>query len=270
MSLLASFYSYPKNIYFGQSEKKWRRIIIVNPLKTYNSHIPKKENESPLNFRRSTEIMTNTTRISVSTYGIILAIAGVEHGIGEMFQGNITPPSTMIQSWPDSDLYEILSGEPAMTLIPNLFITGIVAIMISLLLFLWTIKFIHTQHGSIVFFSLSVLMVLTGGGLAGPLLIGVTISLASKQINSRFEWWKEKVSIKITTILARNWKYFYFLSIFFWFSLWPGLIILGMFTKLEDPLVVIVLSLLSFSTMLLSIFAAFALDSLKDFKVLPN
>lgn len=207
--------------------------------------------------------MRSVTRVTVSTYSIILAIAGIEHGIGEIFQGNNPPSSIMIQSWPDSDLYEILNGEPAMTIIPNLFITGILTVIASLLLIIWAIKFIQTKHGGTGIIFLSFLLLLVGGGLAGPLLIGITVSLASTRINSEFKWWREHVSVKNRTILANTWIYSYIVSILFWFSLWPGLVILGMFTKLEDPIIVIMLSLFSFVMMILTIFSAFASDSLK-------
>ncbi len=85
--------------------------------------------------------MRNVTRVTVSTYSIILAIAGIEHGIGEIFQGNNPPTSIMIQSWPESDLYEILNGEPALTIIPNFIIAGILTIIVSLFLIIWAIRF---------------------------------------------------------------------------------------------------------------------------------
>ncbi len=206
--------------------------------------------------------MRKRTEISAVTYSIILAIAGIEHGTGEILQGNISPPSMMFQSWPDSDLYEIVRGEPAMTLIPNLFITGIMAIVISCLLIIWAVKFIHTDHGGTGILLLSFLMLFFGGGVAGPFLIGITISLASTRINSEFTWWKNHISLDGRNRFSHWWKYIYTCSVVFWFSLWPGLIIVGLFIKLQDPLIVIILSLFSFITMILSIFAAFAADSL--------
>lgn len=50
-------------------------------------------------------------RVSVSTFGTILGIAGLEHGVGEILQGNVVPESIFIQSWPNEQLYEILIGE---------------------------------------------------------------------------------------------------------------------------------------------------------------
>jgi hypothetical protein len=33
----------------------------------------------------------NATEVVVSVFGIVLGLAGIEHGIGEIFQGNIAP-----------------------------------------------------------------------------------------------------------------------------------------------------------------------------------
>jgi hypothetical protein len=54
-------------------------------------------------------------------------LAGIEHGVGEIVQGNRAPAGTMIESWPDSAPFEIVGGEPAMTIVPNLLLTGILA-----------------------------------------------------------------------------------------------------------------------------------------------
>lgn len=35
--------------------------------------------------------MNNSTRVVASTFGALAALAGVEHGIGEVLQGNVAP-----------------------------------------------------------------------------------------------------------------------------------------------------------------------------------
>ena len=46
--------------------------------------------------------MRNATRATVSTLGVIMGLGGIEHGIGEILQGNIAPKGLAILSWPDS------------------------------------------------------------------------------------------------------------------------------------------------------------------------
>ncbi|MFN8568974.1 MAG: hypothetical protein U0Z44_15985 [Kouleothrix sp.] len=81
--------------------------------------------------------MNNATRATVSTFGVIAALAGFEHGVGEIMQGNRVPAGIMIESWPDLAFFEIVSGEPAMTIVPNLLLTGILAISVSLIICVW-------------------------------------------------------------------------------------------------------------------------------------
>ena len=57
--------------------------------------------------------MKNATRVFASTFGAIFALAGIEHGIGEIFQGNVAPSGIMILSWPELAFFRSLGGEPA-------------------------------------------------------------------------------------------------------------------------------------------------------------
>lgn len=46
--------------------------------------------------------MRNTTKITVSIFGTIVGLMGIEHGIGEVLQGNVAPGGLFILSWPES------------------------------------------------------------------------------------------------------------------------------------------------------------------------
>jgi hypothetical protein len=37
-------------------------------------------------------------RVTISTFGVVGGLAGLEHGIGEVLQGNTTPDALTIQS----------------------------------------------------------------------------------------------------------------------------------------------------------------------------
>ncbi len=45
------------------------------------------------------------SKVTVSIFGAILGIAGLEHGIGEILQEKEAPGSSFIQSWPNNQLY---------------------------------------------------------------------------------------------------------------------------------------------------------------------
>ena len=70
----------------------------------------------------------SATRITVSTFGAMAGLAGIEHGIGEILQGGAAPEGVMILSWPDSGFFRILGGEPAMTVVPDLLVTGVLGV----------------------------------------------------------------------------------------------------------------------------------------------
>jgi hypothetical protein len=87
--------------------------------------------------------MRNVTQVTVSTFGAIMALAGIEHGIGEILQGNQAPNGIMFPSWPDSVFFRSVNGEPAMTIIPNLLVTGILAVIFSLIYLIWATRFVQ-------------------------------------------------------------------------------------------------------------------------------
>lgn len=47
--------------------------------------------------------MRNATRVTVSTFGALAGLAGIEHGIEEILQGNIAPGGFVIKSWGESE-----------------------------------------------------------------------------------------------------------------------------------------------------------------------
>jgi uncharacterized membrane protein YgcG len=56
--------------------------------------------------------MGHATRIFAAVFGTLTALAGMEHGLGELLQGSVRPEALVIQSWPDSAFYRIQGGAP--------------------------------------------------------------------------------------------------------------------------------------------------------------
>jgi hypothetical protein len=73
--------------------------------------------------------MRSAVQTTTATFGVLVAAAGMEHSIGELLHGNRAPGSPVIQSWPGSGPFDGLNGEPAMTVVPNLLATGVLAIL---------------------------------------------------------------------------------------------------------------------------------------------
>ncbi|MFP4023855.1 MAG: hypothetical protein ACLFVR_04945 [Thiohalospira sp.] len=209
----------------------------------------------------------NKTKISVATFASILGIAGIEHGIGEILQGKIKPGTFIIQSWPNHELYEVLAGEPAFTILIGMpiYVTGIIAILVSALIIIFALFFVEKKYIIYIFPGLVLSLFLFGGGIAGPVLIGILLSFAIYCIIfDVLLFKKERPSWKV---LKSIWKIFYPLSIISWFSLWPGLVLLGAAGFIPDFLIVYILSSISIITFILTIFSALSSDNLEYIKL---
>lgn len=204
--------------------------------------------------------MMNATRRTTTAYGVVLAIAGMEHGVGEVLQGNKAPDAIGILSWPDSEHYEILAWEPAMTIIPNLLISGILTILLSILIIFWTVRYIHTKYGPLVLFGMLVLLLLVGGGY-GPPIMGFIVVIFSTKINSDHKWLRTSFSDNLRNKLAKLWPYSLTVGILAYFSLWPGMVILSMLFGIADALLMATMTILAFTLLILSLGSSLVHDS---------
>jgi len=137
----------------------------------------KPENESETTMRRATLIVA-------ASIGVVAGVAGLEHGFFEMLQGSTPPASLMFASMgpPCVPAQTWDACEPAMTLVPNLLLTGVLAVLLSLLVIAWSMAFVQRQHGALGLILLSVVLLLFGGGFFPP-LFGLISAAAATQIN---------------------------------------------------------------------------------------
>lgn len=204
--------------------------------------------------------MKNATKIYASTFGSIMALAGIEHGIGEILQGNIAPDGVMIQSWPESEFFRSLSGEPAMTVIPNLLITGILAVLVSLALLIWAVLFVHKKNGGLIMIVLSFTMLLVGGGIFPPIL-GIFVGIVATKIHSPLTWWRTRLYPGARNFLAHLWPWTYTACIISWPLLLFGIGLLDYFFGISSSSLTYALMIFAFGSLLLTIFTGFAYNS---------
>jgi len=128
--------------------------------------------------------MRSATRIVASSFGIIAGVAGLEHGYFEILQGSTRPAGLMILSMGPPCVPEKIwnACEPAMTILPNYRITGILAVILGLLILIWSAAFVQRKHGGLVLMLLSAALLLFGGGIFPP-LIGLIGGAAGTRIN---------------------------------------------------------------------------------------
>ena len=127
--------------------------------------------------------MRKTTWVMVLTFGALVGLIGIEHGLGEVLQGSSVPAGIVILSWPGSAFFAILGGEPALTVVPNLLLTGVLAILFSLLYLGWSLLFVQRQHGGLILILLAIAMFLAGGGIFPP-VFGVILGVAATRIHA--------------------------------------------------------------------------------------
>jgi len=128
--------------------------------------------------------MRKATKTVATWFGVSAGIAGLEHGYFEILQGNTSPEGLMIVSMgPPCVPEEIWNAcEPAMTIIPNFLITGILAVIIGLLILIWSTAFVQRKNGGTILILLSIALLLFGGGIFPP-LIGIVGGAAGVKIN---------------------------------------------------------------------------------------
>lgn len=127
----------------------------------------------------------NALQITVAFLGIYAGLVGIQHGVFEILQGNLVPSGILIQAigspcQPESAWHACF---PAMTLIPNFFVTGLVAIIAGLSVLAWSTTSVRRKHGGIVLIFLSILMLLTGGGFV-PAFTGIVAGIAGTRIHA--------------------------------------------------------------------------------------
>jgi len=148
--------------------------------------------------------MNRATRVIVATLGTIFGLSGMSHGFFETLQGNVSTGSLFISAIGESQRMWPHGNEYAFTLIPNFLVTGIAAMLVGLVIVIWSPGFVHKKNGPTILLLLFVLLLLVGGGVA-QLLFFPWIWLVSTRINKPLVWWRRILPEKIQMPLGRLW-----------------------------------------------------------------
>ena len=143
-----------------------------------------------------------STRLYVTIQGILGGLIGMIHGISEALQGD----------HPTGGVWLVSVG--AFTLIYNYLVTGIAAIFISLCLIAWTLGWIHTRYGAIIFLLIAVLLFLVGGGVAQVIFFLIAWAVAT-QIRRPLDGWRSILSESERRNFAKNWRWYFVAGYFF-------------------------------------------------------
>jgi hypothetical protein len=131
--------------------------------------------------------MRKATKAVAVWFGVAAGLAALEHGYFEILQGNARPAGLFFPSMgPPCDPETAWNAcEPAMSILPSYLVTGILALVIGLVMIIWSVGFVQRKQGGLVLILLSVTLLLFGGGLFPP-LIGVIGGAAGTRINKPF------------------------------------------------------------------------------------
>jgi hypothetical protein len=152
--------------------------------------------------------MREATRITAAALGLTAGVAGVEHGYFEMLQGNTKPEGLMIPSIGPPCVPELSwnNCEPAMTIIPNFLITGILAIILGIIVMVWSAAFVQKKRGGLVLILLCVPLLLFGGGIFPP-FIGIIAGALGTRINKELNPGRSRLSGEPVRFLAVLWPW---------------------------------------------------------------
>ncbi len=173
----------------------------------------------------------------IGVFGSLIALVGMEHGTGELLQGRTRPESRVIRSWPDSEFFRILDGEPAFTLLPDLRLAGIATILVCLALLGSVRLFRRSRRIGLGILGLSGLLFLTGGGFGPPflgLILGLSVSVPAAQAGGELPAWR----VRLRKALAETWPLPLAGCVGSFLVLMPGLPLLDHQWGVDDPALV--------------------------------
>lgn len=205
--------------------------------------------------------MNKATSILSLTLGILAGIMGIEHGIGEVLEGFRPTDGLFILSWPDSEFFEIMAGEPAMTIVPNYLITGLLAMFFSSVFLVVFMKSNLDRDTNMLLFALLVLMLLAGGGF-GPPILGILAVLIAFKRNSSLKTWS-KLPVSVHSVLSLLWPWSWGICLLGWLMLFPGAALIAFFTGVDNALLMIIPILIAFAFIPITLLLGFSRDILK-------
>jgi protein-S-isoprenylcysteine O-methyltransferase Ste14 len=140
-------------------------------------------------------------RITTAFLGLYAGLIAIHHGIFAILQGSRAPDGLMFNAIGPPCQPEMVwhACFPAMTLIPNLLVTGIAAVVIGVTLLLWALFFVQRRYGGLVLGLLAILLLLVGGGFV-PVFIGMVAAAASHGLH-------RPASLPRFALLAKVWPW---------------------------------------------------------------
>lgn len=179
-------------------------------------------------------------QLCLTTFGVIIGIVGILHGIPEILQASDRVESNSVkalpENWPNTELFTALEGQPAFSILTAIpfYLLGILAILVSSALIIHSLFFLEKKNGLLIFSILNVGIALFGAGVGTPLMMGIPLVVFAI-ISAKYKKKKERSESanKLNLLLFRI---FYALQIISWVLFFPGFVIITSFGKIPEAL----------------------------------
>lgn len=93
----------------------------------------------------NTKQINRASRVVASTLGVLVGLAGIDHGIFEILQGNVPTNDFLIAAIGPGQRFWQYGEETALTIVPNFLVTGILAVIFGFLVAFWALLFIDKK-----------------------------------------------------------------------------------------------------------------------------
>lgn len=156
----------------------------------------------------------SAARICAAIIAGIAGFMGMEHGLFEILQGNISTDSLIINAIGPEQSYVEQGSERAFSIIPNFLVTGVLAMSVGAAMIVWAFLFFRKKSGSRTLILLSVVLFLVGGGFAPPIYTAIAIFLTFKADRPSV-WWDKNLSLKTKKFFSvlQPWILFCFVAL---------------------------------------------------------
>lgn len=110
---------------------------------------------------------------------MLAGVVGIYHGYNETLQGSVATGGVFINA-----VGPPCQGNacfPAMTLVPNFLVTGVLAMLVGILVLVWALALVQKPRGGVGLIALSIVLLLVGGGFLPPVL-GIVAGVVGTRI----------------------------------------------------------------------------------------
>ena len=179
---------------------------------------------------------TNAIYLITRYIGVLMGVfSSINHGIFEILQGNQKTSGILIQAIGINQRFWINGTEEAFAIIPNYLVSGILTVITGIAIVIWSLKYLDSKHGTMVFLALFIISFLNGGGI-GQLAFFVPAWAFGRLMHSPLVWWKDHLPEGSWHALSKLWQPLLLIATLS-FLVGLEIAIFGYFPGLTNPLV---------------------------------